>query len=380
MIQLDDASHPLDGAFLQAPGGFAWWYLEIINEKGDGLVLIWSFGLPFLPGYASSARNGSGQRPEHRPSLNVAIYEAGELSFYVLHEFRPEDASWDGAGRWTFGDTTIEQVDDEGSRFVDVHLDCPMRTMTQSLTGRIRLTGRIPHLAAGAEQVVLGERTHLWTPQTGPAFATALLDLAGQRKFRVSGRAYHDRNGSARGLDDLGIKTWVWGHTSTPEQERIFYLLWPEGGAQDTPECVGFEMDADGMLTPRHDLRVTLGGAHKTFYGMPTWKRLTLWDGQETWFDVALEAPVDDGPFYLRYVRQVSCEREQRALGSVEVIVPSRIDMARHRFLVRMRVSTDNRPNSFWLPLFQGALSSRYARMLQRMARPWEGAQPQRLA
>ena len=38
---------PLRGV-LDTPG-FAWWYLDVVDAEGTGLVLIWSFGLPFLP-------------------------------------------------------------------------------------------------------------------------------------------------------------------------------------------------------------------------------------------------------------------------------------------------------------------------------------------
>ena len=60
---------------LTAPGGFVWWYLDLTDGAGNGVVLIWSFGLPFLPGYADAARKGQGQSPASRPSLNVAVYK-----------------------------------------------------------------------------------------------------------------------------------------------------------------------------------------------------------------------------------------------------------------------------------------------------------------
>ena len=44
-----------DQALLDVPGGFLWCYLDLVDATGDGLVLVVSFGLPFLPG-GSSAR------------------------------------------------------------------------------------------------------------------------------------------------------------------------------------------------------------------------------------------------------------------------------------------------------------------------------------
>ena len=34
---------------IKASGSFSWWYLDIIGENGSGAVVIWGYGLPFLP-------------------------------------------------------------------------------------------------------------------------------------------------------------------------------------------------------------------------------------------------------------------------------------------------------------------------------------------
>jgi len=58
LVRVTSADRPLDRRLLEAPGGFAWWYLDALDARGDGLVVIWSFGLPFLPGYRSASRRG----------------------------------------------------------------------------------------------------------------------------------------------------------------------------------------------------------------------------------------------------------------------------------------------------------------------------------
>ena len=50
MLQLDDPHRPADRDLLASPGGFAWWYVDALDEQGNGIVCIWSWGLPFLPG------------------------------------------------------------------------------------------------------------------------------------------------------------------------------------------------------------------------------------------------------------------------------------------------------------------------------------------
>ena len=86
LVARDDPTTPMPRTLLDARGGFAWWYVDLVDEAGNGVVVIWSFGLPFLPGYASASRAGKGERAGDRPSLNVAVYVRGELAAYVLEE------------------------------------------------------------------------------------------------------------------------------------------------------------------------------------------------------------------------------------------------------------------------------------------------------
>jgi hypothetical protein len=367
MIRLDSADKPMNRAWLESAGGFAWWYAEILDEEGNGLVLIWSFGLPFLPGYLSAARRGLAELPKARPSLNLAVYQRGEPAFYVLHEFRPEDVSWDGASHWRFGETWIDvEEEEDGTQHLDVHLDCPLRGTQERATGRIRLAGPLVRLSEGAAGLSLGQSEHCWTPVAAPAFGTALLQLDGGRRVQVAGRAYHDRNGSAHGLHDLGIGLWVWGHVSLPEGERIFYLLWPEGQAE--PEVAGFTIDRRGQIAPLTGLAHRLEGASTTFYGMPSWERIALTLEGAPWLSLRPLHTVDSGPFYVRALAEVEAGGVTR-MGSMEVIDPARIDLDRHRFLVRMRVASDRQANSIWLPLFQGSREGRVARLFQSLTR-----------
>ena len=75
---------PTDGRALDVPGGFLWWYVDLVDDHGDGLVLIASFGLPFLPGLLDAARRGAPLAPRERPALSLALYRGGKTSFYVL--------------------------------------------------------------------------------------------------------------------------------------------------------------------------------------------------------------------------------------------------------------------------------------------------------
>ena len=70
---------------------------------------------------------------------------------------------------------------------------------------------------------------------------------------------------------------------------------------------------------------------------------------------------VDSGPFYMRYLTRARAG-DGEATGVAELIRPDRIDLARHRPFVRMRVQQPS-SNSAWLPLFSGPKQGRIRRL-----------------
>ncbi|HCA51752.1 MAG TPA: hypothetical protein DEP24_01675, partial [Mycobacterium sp.] len=79
---------------------------------GRAATLIWSWGLPFLPGYAQSARAGRPRLPLQRPSVNLVVYEGGRERFYLLSELPTEECTWgeDGSS-WRLGDCSFSWTD-----------------------------------------------------------------------------------------------------------------------------------------------------------------------------------------------------------------------------------------------------------------------------
>ena len=382
MIALGSAMQETDPAFFTAPGGFAWWYLDLITPAGDGLVLIWAYGLPFLPGYAGAARRGRPQQPLQRPSVNLALYRAGRLEAYLLQEgFGEEAASYQlpaageppvlpaaGSRRpaasslnpesWLLGRSRFHTRVERGRRRVEVALDCAVPGSRERLTGRVRLDGVAAHDVADAAP---GE-PHLWTPLTGPAQAEAALDFGGRPLARLRGRGYHDRNGGLRPLHELGMRRWMWGRFPLREHELIYYLLWPAGGGE--PRVLALLVGADGGVQRRDDLRVELGAERRTLGGLlhPATIRLVDTRGRP-WAGIEHVRKVESGPFYLRFQSEARLPDGERALGWGELCEPDRVDRALHRPLVRMRVHRPGAPNSRWLPLFSGPRPGRLRRL-----------------
>jgi carotenoid 1,2-hydratase len=365
-IVLSDPRRPLPFAHLDSEGGFLWWYADCVDAAGDGFVLIWSFGLPFLPGYLAAARRGRAEPPRARPSLNLATYRGGAPDYYVLQTYAPEDAEWQPGvevERWRFGATRIEARLEGERRSVRVELDGPAPSSSGRIEGVLEWSGAVPQLQ-GLGRAAADGLGHEWCPLVGPAPGRAELRLDG-RPFAVDGLVYHDRNGSRHPLDRLGIDDWAWGRAVTAESTRIYYVLRGPGAA---PLAWGLDVAADGRTTARADLGLALGPERRARYGMRAFAELALGapaPSGPAWLTARTERIVDDGPFYLRLLQRLEVDGRE-VLGFGETVRPDRVDLDLHRPFVRMRVHRTEAPSSFWLPLFSGPREGRWRRLGRR--------------
>jgi hypothetical protein len=359
LIEIGSTSAGVPVDLLDAPGGFAWWYADLVAPGGDGAVLIWAYGLPFLPGYADAARRGAPQRPAERPSLNLAVYRRGAPDLYLLQEYPGGAAPPALTEEQRVGSSIFRHKVVGGRCTLDAALDCGLPGTGARLTGTLSLDGvaRLPGPSAG-------NPPHLWTPMTGPATGTLRLELDGRPLGHLEGRAYHDRNAGRVPLHELGIDRWMWGRVPLADRELVYYLTWPRGAAR--PIHFGVEIGADGRTT-RTELEVELGRERMAFGGLRRPERIRMRAAGRPWLDVVNTRVVDAGPFYLRMLSEARTAAGETAVGWSELCRPDRVDLAPHRPFVRMRVHRTAGPNSMWLPLFTGPRPGRAARLLRHV-------------
>ena len=367
MITRTPAHVPTDPAAIDACGGFAWWYLDLVDASGRGLVVIWSFGLPFLPGYASAARNGTAPAARLRPSLTVSAYEDGQIAFYDFQEYAPEDAQHDpDAQTWRFGESTLRWEDDPGSgvRTLSMVLDRPIPGTSERLSGTVEVRGRLCH---GAPPTLEAHDApdHVWSPMLLGCTGTADL-RAGNFHFPIHGRAYHDRNAGTVPLHALGIGQWWWGRVSFPDRDFIWYRLQPEDGGPIRQMTLSVSTDGHIREVPTP---LELGPDVPGRYGLASPSTVHFFDAHQNPVVASLESCVDDGPFYQRHLVR-GLYRGEVGRGVAEFVVPSQVDRGLHRPFVRMRVHQLSGRNSNFLPLFNGPREDR----LTRLAQWWMGA------
>lgn len=331
------------------PGGFAWWYLDLVDAQGDGIVLIWSFGLPFLPGI----RRTRGP-PLARPAVSLAIYKGGRERFYLLQELPPDEVDWrPESGYGLFGRSLISLARDPDRTQLSIALDLEV-PRSQRLQGRIRVEGPT-RVGADDEGPAC---THVWAPLLAAAPGSARLD--GSYRINLEGRAYLDHNAGLEPLHALGIDRWSWGRLAFPGRELIWYHL--SGAGQGQQSVRALEIREDGAAR-RAEGPVTLHGPRRSWSGLSWHEEVRFQDPAGRPVVVKVRPPLENAPFYQRFLVEGECDG-QRAQGVAEQVAPPRLDRFWMRPLVRMRVHRLHGGNSFWLPLFIGPARGRLRRLL----------------
>ena len=357
MLHLDNPHAQPDPRTIAA-GGFLWSYAEVMDANGNGIVAIWSWGLPFLPGIASSARLGHPVAPSTRPSFNLAVYERGKQVAYVLKERRPAEVRQLANG-WRFGDTVIETTGTDAQRTLRICVDEPVPHGHDRIRGEIVLTGVVPRVTP---QPLVDGPAHAWTPLLGVAQGRVSLQTDSWQ-FACEGAGYHDRNQSPVPLHELGLDTWFWCRAQVGDTLRIAYVLWPRG--DKPPRTVGLELSAAGDVRVLDEVIPVIDRAGVTWFGMPDLRRVCLMHAGEPWLDLTLGQYLDHGPFYIRAVPEVSAGGLSVHGASAEVIVPDRIDLDVHRWMVQMRVAPAHGAGDPMLAWFQGPHAHRLERLVR---------------
>ncbi len=373
LLQLSPTHSQPSADALHRPGAFLWWYLDLIDERGDGLVLIFSWGLPFLPGLAAAARDGQATPPAARPSVCFSLYEGGKTTFYLLQELDPDAAHCDVSGRLRIGSSTLETtLEPDGGLLVEASLDCPIPGSVERLVGRVVARGR-PRMGGDDSAPY---PSHTWSPRLAAADATARLLIGGRRSVELKGRGYHDRNDGTAPLHAHGIREWWWARLALPDRELVWYALAaeaPAGATASGDRQILMEIGRDGAArrldSPEDRHPGALGpAADLHLFGPRSPRRLRLHDSEGAPVEARLRC-IDDSPFYQRFTLE-GRSAQGPVRGFAERVRPAAIDPDWMRPLVRMRVHAVGRKSSRWLPLFNGPVETRLSRLLQHMLRP----------
>ena len=103
MIKLGHRDELFDLNLMQRVGSFTWWYVDLVDSEGNGAVLIWFAGLPFLP--LKSLK----RKPKELSGLTLSLYRDHKIDFYAFQTY-PSDSFTINAKQteWQVGDSLFK--------------------------------------------------------------------------------------------------------------------------------------------------------------------------------------------------------------------------------------------------------------------------------
>ena len=350
-----NAIGPSSGDFqpslIQKAGALVWWYVDLVDELGNGAVCIWSYGLPFLPGVVSAARRGAPLVAATRPSWNLAIYRDGRPDFYVLQEVDPQACTWE-PGHWAMGGCRFTQVVQDGRLRLDIEFDSQLAGPRLPVQGHLTMQGP---LRTGLGSAEARNPRHSWEPLCLGSAEGQLSLSCGDYRAHVAGRAYHDRNGGAAPLSEIGLSAWRWGRFSFPHGDLVFTTVQGEG------EDFVVWVDRQGRAE-RHEVVRAQERAFRSAWFGPAWPERIDLSTPLGPIGIHMTSLVDDAPFYQRALGTAWLDG-RLGHGIAEHVLIDRLDRWWMRPLVQMRVDRGPR-SSMWLPLFNGPRQHRGLRPL----------------
>lgn len=338
--------HLLPPGLARSEHGFSWWYADIVDDAGDGVVLIWGHRLPFVPAPAG----------RHLAPFVVAlaVYRNGREAYYALQS-APECHVTEAAGQLSIGASTFRSSIEAGAARLRADLDL-------RLPGSGRVTGVVEVVGPRSAVAASGGGPLGWYPIAVMAEGRADLEWDGGAA-RIRGRAYFDGNAAERPLGELGIDDWRWGRIAFPSREVVYFQLAPADGASV------LSVDAQGEGQTFVDSAASFRDRGPGWFGLRRAASLTLDVGGEA-IEVDFRHQVEDGFFYQRYLVEARSQCGEVGRGVAERVVPARLAQSWHRPLVRMRVAEVGAAPSLWYPLFSGSREGRWGRLLASMRGP----------
>lgn len=322
--------------------GFEWWYVDLVDAEGTGMVVIWGLRNPFLP-VDYSGKMG--------PSVSVVIYERGEKTFSLHQVYENGEYHREGA-RWRIGDSMFQWRARGARGLLELSINCPIPGHAARLHASIRIKG----VPCSAPERSGNPSALMWCPFLLRGTGIGRVSW-GEGELTLHGRAYFDSNGSMEELGNLGMHSWCWGRLTNEGRTLVWFAT--EG---EHPQQLFLDAsDAHGIHTTSGAVTLDHGGW--TRFGTRTLQGVDVRWGQDS-VQVACHKPIENGPFYQRYL--VSCHIHGALFeGVVEQVFIRRMNLPVWNQLVPMAIDQMADHRSYWLPFFSGSVRGRWRRLIR---------------
>jgi carotenoid 1,2-hydratase len=325
---------------LATPGGYAWWYVDALDEKGDGLVAIFLVGSVFSPLYALRRAHGERALPEEHCAVNLCLYRGGKRIAWVMSEYpgcEIEGAFEEPGGEGVrIGRSRILRSSTE-VRFLVEERSMPLRRAVRGEIVIEPLSLPWPALQIGddarRDADPFATAGHAWQAITPRARVRASFEAPAHR---IDALGYHDTNYGTAPLDE-SFDRWGWARFHDGEHTTVAYAFTDRDGGRRSVHLRG---DSAGHVEVHADTAPPEGPLHRLAWGMTVPERFTggPLDSPEgpPRFACAPCTFLEEDPFYARYRAELHEPGRTRALSGLGEYIDFRRFAARHRlFLIR---------------------------------------------
>jgi carotenoid 1,2-hydratase len=324
----------------QAPGAHEWWYFDAISDDGrDAFVVVWYATLPFDPVYGLGSLRHISQ-PDRYPkpdpldhcAIGFSWYRDGKTMAYALNAFERDHFSHriDHAGLNLRVSRNSLTRDNQNTYLLNV--ETPVLGIGKK-TAEIQLEFK-PKSSLTSWERNLGstEHPHLWILAAADCQVNGQIQV-GKQKLEFSGRGYHDHNA---GEDELSraFHRWHWGRFHRDQTTQVYYVCEPVPG-----ESHGLWLECDQGIVKSVEPLERLEGSQprRTVFGIKYDDRLQCPGRSGAW---SLGKPVDQGPFYLRWVSENSqiCQKSQHGRGFSELLQADKLHQPWFNWMIPYRL------------------------------------------
>ncbi|NTW55209.1 MAG: carotenoid 1,2-hydratase [Chlorobaculum sp.] len=354
---LQEAWHRLD-----APGSYEWWYFDAEDEaQGISVVFIWFAGFAFSPYYLSHYKDWKAQRRADSPSpvdyagFSFQLYKDGrEVINFIKEGPRELFAAEDGGIGVRF----------EGNRFVydplrdeyrlTIDFAFPARDRSVHASFSFRPQHRFDYRLDTALHDGVDFR-HQWVLSVPKAEVLGVLDIrsitSNKREVQqFRGRGYHDHNLGIVPMYE-SIDRWYWGRAFSERYDLIYYVIYLRGRSS-SPQAVMLLRDHEsGEPSVFDSVSVSESRFTRGLFAPPHARSLRLQGGPVT-IEVTHRKALDAGPFYLRFISDVTVdlagERFERIDGISEFLNPAALNSRLMQFFTASRVWREGKKSGMY--------------------------------
>lgn len=304
----------------QSPGAHEWWYFDAISHDGrDALVLVWYSALPFDPSYGLASLRHIRQPdrfPKPHPLDHCAIgfswYRDGKTMAYALNSWNRDNFSF-------HDETDGLQIRVARNHFTrDKDHSYNLKISTPILGFGSKRADVDLHfkpqggLTAWERNLGSADHPHLWMLAAADCTVAGSI-RAGKHELAFKGRGYHDHNA---GDDELSrsFHRWHWGRFHNAEKTQVYYVCEPVPG-----QSQGLWIECHSGQVKNVEPLPSLDSQKpkKTVFGIK-YNETNRHDAAKiNWH---LGKPVDQGPFYLRWVSQSDQTANGHGRGICELL------------------------------------------------------------